>query len=71
MDEPLSTLDPRAEYELNKNIMEQVRDADCIYMFESGEIIERGTHQELMALNGQYTEMFRCQARYYQDIVLK
>ncbi|MDE5746310.1 MAG: ABC transporter ATP-binding protein/permease, partial [Acetatifactor sp.] len=83
LDEPSSALDPRAEYELNKNIMNSVgdatvifishrlsttRDADCIYMFENGEIIEQGTHRELMALNGQYAEMFRCQARYYQDI---
>ena len=42
--------------------------ADCIYMLENGEIIEQGTHRELMTLNGQYAEMFRCQARYYQDI---
>ncbi len=83
LDEPSSALDPRAEYELNRNIMQRVgdatvifishrlsttRDADCIYMFENGEIIEQGTHQELMALNGQYAEMFRCQARYYQDV---
>ncbi len=83
LDEPSSALDPRAEYELNKNIMNSVgdatvifishrlsttRDADCIYMFENGEIIEQGTHRELMESNGQYAEMFRCQARYYQDI---
>ena len=82
LDEPSSALDPRAEYELNKNIMNHVgdatvifishrlsttRDADCIYMFENGEIIEQGTHQELMALNGQYAEMFCCQAKYYQE----
>lgn len=85
LDEPSSALDPRAEYELNKNIMNQAgdatvifishrlsttRDADCIYMFENGEIIERGTHRELMELNGQYAEMFRCQAKYYQDIYI-
>lgn len=79
-----SALDPRAEYELNKNIMNKVgdatvifishrlsttRDADCIYMFEHGEIIEQGTHQELMALGGQYADMFRCQAKYYQENV--
>ena len=84
LDEPSSALDPRAEYELNKNIMNKVgdatvifishrlsttRDADCIYMFEHGEIIEQGTHQELMALDGQYADMFRCQAKYYQENV--
>ena len=84
LDEPSSALDPRAEYELNKNIMNRVgdatvifishrlsttRDADCIYMFENGEIIEQGTHRELMALGGQYAEMFQCQAKYYQENV--
>ena len=82
LDEPSSALDPKAEYELNKNILNKAgdatiifishrlsttRDADCIYMFENGEIIEQGTHQELMELNGQYADMFRCQAKYYQQ----
>lgn len=82
LDEPSSALDPRAEYELNKNIMNRVgdatvifishrlsttRDADCIYMFENGEIIEQGTHRELMELGGQYADMFQCQAKYYQE----
>ncbi len=77
LDEPSSALDPKAEYELNKNILNKAgdatvifishrlsttRDADCIYMFENGEIIEQGTHQELMELNGQYADMFQCQA---------
>lgn len=81
LDEPSSALDPKAEYELNQNMLNKAgdatvifishrlsttRDADCIYMFENGEIIEHGTHQELMELNGQYAEMFRCQAKYYQ-----
>lgn len=38
-------------------------------MFENGEIIEEGTHQELMELDGQYAEMFQCQAKYYQENV--
>lgn len=42
------------------------KDADCIYMFEHGEIIERGSHQELMKLNGKYALMFERQAHYYQ-----
>lgn len=82
LDEPSSALDPKAEYELNQNILKKAddatvifishrlsttRDADCIYMFENGEIIEQGTHQELMELNGQYAEMFKCQAKYYQQ----
>lgn len=82
LDEPSSALDPKAEYELNKNILNKAgeatvifishrlsttRDADCIYMFENGEIIEQGTHQELMKQNGQYADMFRCQAKYYQQ----
>lgn len=82
LDEPSSALDPRAEYELNKNILNKAgdatvifishrlsttKDADCIYMFENGEIIEQGTHPELMALGGQYADMFQCQAKYYQE----
>lgn len=82
LDEPSSALDPKAEYELNQNIMNKAgdatvifishrlsttRDADCIYMFENGEIVEQGTHRELMELNGQYAQMFQCQAKYYQE----
>lgn len=82
LDEPSSALDPKAEYDLNQNIMNRAedatvifishrlsttRDADCIYMFEHGEIVEKGTHQELMELDGQYAEMFRCQAKNYQE----
>ena len=82
LDEPSSALDPKAEYELNQNMLKKAgdatvifishrlsttRDADCIYMFEDGEIVERGTHRELMEQNGKYAEMFRCQAKYYQQ----
>lgn len=82
LDEPSSALDPKAEYELNQNILNKAgdatvifishrlsttRDADCIYMFENGEIIEQGTHRELMEMNGKYADMFRCQAKYYQQ----
>lgn len=82
LDEPSSALDPRAEYELNHNIMKHLsdtsvifishrlsttKDADRIYMFEKGEIVEDGTHEELMALNGKYAEMFELQAKYYKE----
>ena len=81
MDEPSSALDPIAEYELNQSVMEDARDktvifishrlsttrmADRIYMFSEGEIIECGSHDELMERNGKYAEMFRVQAEKYQ-----
>lgn len=82
LDEPSSALDPKAEFILNKNMMEKsenatvifishrlstTRDADCIYMFEQGEIVEQGTHEELMKLQGGYAKMFEKQAHYYQE----
>lgn len=80
MDEPSSALDPISEYKLNKLIYEVSKDkmviyishrlsttvlADCIYMFENGEIVEQGTHAQLMELNGKYAYMFNLQAAQY------
>lgn len=85
LDEPSSALDPLAEYKLNQNMMENAkdatiifishrlsttRDADRIYLLEDGEILEEGTHDELMAGQGQYAAMFERQAHYYQDEVV-
>lgn len=79
-DEPSSALDPMAEYELNKKIMDfasdktlilishrlsTTKDADKIYFLDNGEIVESGTHQELMLLNGKYAELFQIQAEKY------
>ena len=80
MDEPSSALDPDSEYELNKLMMNSAynktvifishrlsttRMADRIYMMEDGEIIEEGSHDQLMQLNGKYAEMFNMQAEKY------
>lgn len=81
LDEPSSALDPNAEYELNRAIAEYAqgravifishrlsttRHADRIYMFDSGELVECGTHEELMALGGKYAYMFDLQAQNYR-----
>ena len=80
LDEPTSALDPIAEYNLNKAMHEAAegktvfyishrlsttRDADRILMLEKGRIIEEGTHEELLAKNGQYAEMWYAQAGKY------
>ncbi|MBR4096874.1 MAG: ABC transporter ATP-binding protein [Oscillospiraceae bacterium] len=80
LDEPSSALDPIAEYNMYKNMLtatdgetvifishrlSATRDADRIYMFEHGTVIEQGSHAELMALNGKYAEMWKLQAQNY------
>ena len=79
LDEPSSALDPIAEYRIAKLIFDRsptttvmvahrlsiVVDADRIYLLSGGEIIESGTHAELMAQNGKYREMFLKQAEGY------
>lgn len=81
MDEPSSALDPIAEYELNRAMekaaegktvfyishrLSTTRNADRIIMLEKGRIIEEGTHQELLALNGKYAQMWEVQASNYK-----
>lgn len=80
MDEASSALDPISEAEINRIIMEQLKDksiiiishrlatikhVDRICFMENGNIIESGTHEELMKLDGKYAEMYRIQAEQY------
>ena len=44
-----------------------VRSADRIYVLHKGRLVEEGSHDELMTLGGQYSELFTLQARAYQD----
>lgn len=43
------------------------RHADRIYMFDSGKLVECGTHEELTAAGGRYAYMFRLQAEKYRE----
>lgn len=80
MDEPTAALDPLAEYRIFEAIraalsgrsvlfishrFSSVRIADRIFVLDDGQIIERGTHEELMALGGRYALMFNLQAAAY------
>ena len=82
LDEPSANLDPIAEYALNQSMTKAADKktvvfishrlsttvmADEIFMLEKGEIIEHGTHEELMDLNGKYAYMFRLQAEKYTE----
>ena len=79
-DEPSSALDPIAEYELFDSIIKNgldktmifishrlssVKDADKVLLLADGKVAEEGTHDELMALNGLYADMYEKQAVNY------
>jgi len=82
MDEPSSALDPMAEYNLNQSILNNTEDktvifishrlsttriADKIFMFDNGDLIEEGSHEELLEKDGKYAEMFRVQSENYKE----
>ena len=47
--------------------LSSTRFCDSIAMFVAGEMVEYGTHEELLERNGAYAEMFRVQAQYYVE----
>jgi ATP-binding cassette, subfamily B, bacterial len=82
LDEPTAALDAKAEHALFASIRDllagrsvllishrfsSVREADRIYVLEQGAVVEHGTHEELMELDGRYAEMFTLQAAAYRD----
>lgn len=82
LDEPTSALDPVAEAKFFENIkniaaektvlfishrLSSAKIADRIYMMEDGEIVEYGTHAQLMELDQKYAEMFEIQSQYYSQ----
>jgi len=81
LDEPTASLDARAEFEVYQRFVEltagkmailishrfsTVRMADRILVLEKGLIAEQGSHAELLALRGKYSELFELQAAGYR-----
>ena len=82
LDEPTAQLDVRGEAEIFNRILDATRDlttilishrfstvrrADRICVLEEGRVIEFGSHEELMELNGRYHTMFELQASRFDE----
>lgn len=80
MDEPTAALDPRAENEIYENFNHMVNGKTAIYIshrlsscifsdhvlvLEKGNVIQYGTHKELVNREGLYSDLFKMQAQYY------
>lgn len=80
LDEPTAAIDPLSENKLFKEIFNAVKDKTVIYVshrmsstrfsnnilvFDNSKLVESGTHEELLKLNGTYTKMFLQQSSYY------
>lgn len=81
LDEPTASLDPKREYEIFDNFNEitkgkttilishrfsTVRMVDRIFVIEKGYLVEHGTHDELLAVDNRYAELFNRQASAYR-----
>ena len=80
LDEPTAAIDPQSEYEILQALrgltrgrmalivshrLSLARGADRVVVLQNGRIVEEGSHEELMALNGVYHSMFTRQASSY------
>ena len=75
LDEPTSAIDALAESRIFERLLKKkdktvitishrvttIEKADVIYMLEDGEVVEQGTHAELVKLKGRYYRMFKSQ----------
>jgi ATP-binding cassette, subfamily B, bacterial len=81
LDEPTAQLDVRGEAEVFDEVLQATRDAttilishrfstvrhaDRICVLEHGRVVELGSHEELMALDGRYKTMFELQAKRFE-----
>lgn len=82
LDEPTAALDPIAESEIYEGYNEMTKNKTAIFIshrlastkfcnrilfLENGEIVEEGTHEDLMDKDGRYREMFEIQSHYYKE----
>lgn len=82
LDEPTAALDAIAEDEMYQKYKELTKEmtsffishrlsstrfCDRIFFLKDGKIIEEGTHEKLMAKNGEYAKMFAVQSHYYKE----
>lgn len=82
LDEPTASIDPVSEANIYDGFMKLAKGktafiishrlascqiADHILVLHNGEIIEEGNHNELILKNGKYAEMFRMQAKWYNE----
>lgn len=80
LDEPTSNIDPVAESEIFQKYMKMAENrtviivthrisiaslANRIIVFEKGRVVEDGSHDDLMAQNGKYAQLYREQAKWY------
>ncbi|WP_242293023.1 ABC transporter ATP-binding protein [Bacillus cereus group sp. BfR-BA-01441] len=81
LDEPTAALDPISEakiidkfYEISEgktaifvtHRLGSCVNADLILVLKDGKLVEKGTHSQLLNLNGEYTELFNMQAKWYK-----
>ncbi len=83
LDEATSSLDSESEALIQEGLnrlrvgrttfviahrLSTIRSADQILVVEAGEIVERGTHEELIAMNGRYKQLYDKQYRFEQNL---
>ncbi|GAA3815819.1 ABC transporter ATP-binding protein [Sphaerisporangium flaviroseum] len=81
-DEPTAPLDAKAEFAVYESLrrlaagrivilithrLASVRNSDRIYLLHQGEVVEEGTHDQLIAGSGRYAEMYALQAQMYTE----
>lgn len=81
LDEPTAALDPIAEFEIYQMFSQMTKEKTAFYIshrlsscrfcdeilvFDKGEIVQRGSHEELLNEDGKYRQLWHAQAQYYQ-----